>query len=195
MNLQIKYKTLFSRYGLTTKLRIAHFLAQLGHESGFLARRESVYYTSIEGLRKTFYSPFKGKPDAFVAQYLRNSEKCANYVYANRMGNGPETSGDGYKFRGGGLLQNTGRNQFKWLTDVTGIDFIGNPDLIIEEVNALIAALEYWKSSNLNRLADKDDLDALSDLVNIGRVTVAYGDSNGFAHRKELLKHFKNELA
>jgi putative chitinase len=195
MNLQIKYKTLFSRYGLSTKLRISHFLAQIGHESGFIARRESVYYTTVEGLRKTFYSPFKKKSDAFVSQYLRNSEKCANYVYANRMGNGNEASGDGYKFRGGGLLQNTGKNQFKWLTEVTGIDFIGNPNLIIEEVNALIAALEYWKANNLNRLADKDDLDGISDIVNIGRETTAYGDSNGFAHRKILLNHFKTEVA
>ena len=190
-----KYKSLFENYALNTVLRISHFLAQIGHESGFILKREDLYYTSISGLRKTFKTPFKGKSDAFVSQYLRNPEKCADYVYANRMGNGNEASGDGWRFRGGGYLQNTGRNQFTWLTNVTGIDFIGQPNLILIEANAMIAALEYWKANDLNSYADKDDIDALSDIINIGRKTVAYGDSNGFAHRKILLTHFKNEAA
>lgn len=190
-----KYKSLFVKYGLNTILRISHFLAQIGHESGFLLKRENLYYTTVAGLRKNFKTPFRGKSDAFVSQYLRNPEKCANYVYANRMGNGDEASGDGWRFRGGGYLQNTGRNQFQWLTDVTGIDFVGQPNLILIEANALIAALEYWKINNLNIHADNDDIDAISDIINIGRKTMAYGDSNGFAHRKTLLTHFKNEAA
>lgn len=194
MNLNIKYKTLFLKYGLNTVLRIAHFLAQIGHESGFILQREGLYYTTIEGLRKTFKSPFLGKTDEFVSQYLRNPEKCANYVYANRMGNGNEASGDGWRFRGGGLLQNTGRKMFQWLTNRTGIDFIGQPNLILIEANAMIAALEFWKENNLNILADKDDIDGISDIINIGRKTKAYGDSNGFAHRLVLLNFYKKQI-
>jgi putative chitinase len=191
MNLATKYKTVFNKYNVNTKLRQAHFLAQIGHESGFQLKREGLYYTTIVGLKKTFKSPFKGKSDAFVIQYLRNPEKCANYVYANRMGNGNEASGDGWKYRGGGYLQNTGKNQFQHLTNITVIDFVGQPNLILEEANAVIAALVYWNDNKLNLLADKDDVDGVSDVINIGRKTIAYGDSNGFAHRKLLLDHFK----
>jgi predicted chitinase len=75
-----------------------------------------------------------------------------------------ENSGDG--FRGGGIFQNTFRNSYLKLSKDTRIDFIGNPDLITVEANAVIAALEYWKNNNLNKYADLDDLDAISDIIN-----------------------------
>jgi putative chitinase len=189
-----KYRTQFKNYEVDTKLRIIHWMTQVASESNFKAVRESVYYTTIKGLRNTFYSPFKNKSDSFVKQYLRNSEKCANYVYANRMGNGDESSGDGYRNRGGGFLQNTGHNQYQALSTSTGIDFIGNPDLILEEPNAVIAALEYWKDNNLNYYADKDDLDGVSDKINIGRKTEEYGDANGFKDRLENYEHYKKMI-
>jgi putative chitinase len=89
------------------------------------------------------YSPFKGKSDSFISQ--NPDRKCANYVYSNREGNGNEASGDGFRFRGGGIFQNTFRNSYLKLSKDTRIDFIGNPDLITVEANAVIAALEYWK--------------------------------------------------
>ncbi len=195
MKLYQKYKTLLSNYGLNTLLRLAHFFAQIEHESGLKLVRESCYYTTTEGLRKTFKTPFAGKSDAFVSQYLRNSEKCANYVYANRGGNGNEASGDGFKFRGGGYLQNTFKEMYEWLTEQTGIDFIGNPDLILIEANALMCALAYWKVHKLNTFADKDDLDSISDIINIGHPTVKKGDANGYEKRKLLLAKYKKELA
>lgn len=195
MKLYEKYKTLLSNYGLNTFLRLAHFFAQIHHESGLKLVRESCYYTTIDGLRKTFKTPFVGKSDAFVRQYLRNSEKCANYVYANRGGNGDEKSGDGFKFRGGGYLQNTFKQMYEWLTEQTGINFVENPDLILIESNALIAALAYWKSHNLNVLADKDNLDNISDIVNLGHPTVKKGDSNGFENRALLLNKYKIEIS
>ncbi len=194
MDLHKKYRTLFNRYYVDTKLRITHFLAQIGHESGFVLKRENLYYTTILAARNAFKTPFKGKTDSFVTLYLRNPEKMANYVYANRMGNGNEASGDGWKYRGGGYLHNTGRNEYQRLTDKTGIDFVGRPNLILEEPNAIIAALLYWSDNNLNKNADKDDIDSVSDIINIGRKTEAYGDANGFAHRKVLLDNFKRNI-
>ena len=100
------------------------------------------------------------------------------------MGNGDESSGDGWKFRGGGLLQHTGKNEYKVLTARTGIDYVSHPELLNNEADALIAAIDFWNRLGLSNLADKDDLDSISDLINIGRKTNTYGDANGFADRK-----------
>lgn len=194
MNLYDKYKTLFEKYEVNTPLRISHFMCQAEHESRFKLVRESLYYNSIDRLKAIFYTPFKGKTDSFVRQYLRNSEMCANYVYANRMGNGDQYSGDGFKFRGGGWFQNTGRNMYAWLKKETGIDFVVNPDLIIEEPNAVLCALLFWKEHNLNKYADLDDLDSVSDIINMGRLTSKEGDSNGYADRLAKLNKWKTIL-
>lgn len=194
MNLPEKYNKLFNNYGLTSELRTAHFMAQLDHESGLKPRRESLYFKTVEGLRATFKKPFKNKPDSFVKKYLKDSVKCANYVYANREGNGNEASGDGFKYRGGGLIQNTHKNGYQRLKDKTGIDFVANPDFILEEEKAVLAALIFWQDNNLNRYADRDDLDAVSDIINIGRQTKKEGDANNYKHRKECLDKWKQIL-
>lgn len=194
MKLNEKYKTLLNKYEVNTPLRVAHFMGQIEHESGLIPKRESLYFTSIDGLRKTFYSPFKNKTDSFVKSFLRNSEHCANYVYANRGGNGDQASGDGFKYRGGGFIQNTFKDGYAWLQAKTGIPFLDNPDLILVEANAMICALEFWKENVLNKYADLDDLDAVSDKINIGRLTDKEGDSNGYAHRKECLNKWKTIL-
>jgi len=194
MQLYEKYNTLFNNYGLTSALRTANFMAQIDAESGLKPKRESLYFKTIEGLRNTFYTPFKGKSDAFVSQYLKDSVKCANYVYANRGGNGNEASGDGFKFRGGGLIQNTHKDGYQRLKDKTGIDFISNPDFIIEEANAILASLIFWKDNDLNRYADLDDLDAISDQINKGKQTVKEGDSNGYDKRQKCLIKWKQIL-
>ncbi|SHE79004.1 glycoside hydrolase family 19 protein [Chryseobacterium takakiae] len=186
-----KYKTLLDKKGINTSIRLAHFFAQLDHESNLLPKRESLYYTTIENARAVFRTPFKNKTDAFVSSYLKSSVKMANYVYANRMGNGNEASGDGYKYRGGGYMQHTGFDEMKILKERTGIDFVSNPDLLKEEVNAFIAAIDFWNRKGLSSFADKDDLDGISDLINMGRLTVKYGDSNGFKKRKERLNYYK----
>lgn len=189
--LTTKYKTLLNKYGINTPLRLQHFWSQVDAESAIKPIRESLHYTTIKGLRDTFKTPFKGKSDAFVSQYLKNSIKCANYVYANRGGNDNEASGDGYKFRGGGMLMVTFKDGYRKLSEDTGIDFTKNPDLILEEANSLISALNYWKNNNLNKYADLDDIDSISDIINIGSKTKSYGDANGFKHRLDLLKKYK----
>lgn len=186
-----KYKTLLNAFGINTKLRYDHFMTQLEHESGLEPKRESLYYKTIEGARRVFKTPFDGKSDEFVSKYLFNSEKMANYVYANRMGNGDEASGDGFRFRAGGFIGVTGRANFLVMSKDTRIDFINDPDIINTEANALISALWYWQKANLNKHADNDDLEAISDIINIGRQTKAQGDSNGFKHRKELYGKYK----
>ena len=194
MELYEKYKTLFNGYHINTPLRLAHFMAQIDHESGLKSVREGFYYRDVETLRKIFYSPFKGKSDSFIAGYIKNPEKCANYVYANRGGNGNEASGDGWKYRGGGMLQNTFKNGYLRLTKDTGINFYDNPELILVEANAMVAACNYWKNNNLNKYADLDDLDAVSDLINKGRLTEVEGDTNGYRDRKEKLDKWKKKL-
>lgn len=194
MKLNDKYKTLFNQYEVNTPLRIAHIMAQLEHESGLVPKRESLYFKSVDGLRNNFYTPFKNKTDSFVKSFLRNSEHCANYVYANRGGNGDQASGDGFRYRGGGFIQNTFRDGYAWLQAKTGIPFLSNPDLILEEPNAVLCALIFWKENGLNKYADLDDLDAVSDKINIGRLTDKEGDSNGYAHRKECLNKWKTIL-
>lgn len=194
MTLNQKYKSLLDKYEINTPLRIAHFMAQLDHESRLIPKRESLYFTSIDSLRNTFYTPFKNKTDSFVKTYLRNSELCANYVYSNRGGNGDKDSGDGFKYRGGGLLQNTFYDGYKRLEEKTRIPFTINPELILEEPNAMLCACIFWQDNNLNKYSDLDDLDAVSDQINIGRQTVKEGDSNGYAHRKECLIKWKQIL-
>lgn len=193
--LEIKYKIILNRYEINTPLRLAHFFAQIYAESGLLLKRESGFYRDVSTLRRIFLSPFRGKSNNFVASYLMNSKKLLNYVYANRMGNGNEASGHGFKYRGGGYLQTTGFNQYHKLSLAIGVDLLEKPELIETEHYAMLAACIYWKENNLNRFADADNLDAISDIINIGRVTKTYGDSNGFEHRKKALiifkKHFK----
>lgn len=194
LELSKKYKTRLDLGGIDTPIRLAHFFAQIDHESGLKPVRESLYYTKVSGARSAFYTPFKGKTDAFIQGYLKNSVKMANYVYANRMGNGNEASGDGFKYRGGGYLQHTGKNEYTILTKNLKVNYVDSPDLLINEADAMIAAIDGWNRRNLNPFADDDDLDAISDIINIGSRTKAYGDANGFPDRKKKLDFYKKEF-
>ncbi len=188
--LDLKYKTLFNQYGVNTPLRVAHFMTQIQAESNLKPITENLNY-SYESLLKVFKKYFSS---VTAKKYARNPEKIANRVYANRMGNGDEKSGDGWKFRGRGFLQTTGFDNYKALSDYTGNCYVQNPDLLLNEADAIIAALYYWKVNNLNKYADIDDIDKVSDKVNIGRPTTAYGDAHGFKNRKAYLQEWKKEL-
>lgn len=179
MNLQEKYKSLFEKYRLTTKLRIAHFMTQIEHESGLKPISENLNY-SADRLRVIFPKYFISKEDAI--RYERQPERIANRVYANRMGNGSEASGEGWKYRGRGFIQITGKENYFRLANDTDLDYLKNPDLLLEEANAMISALWFWKLKGLNVLADKNDI--------IGITTRINGGLNGIEHRKELLKKY-----
>ncbi len=179
MNLQDKYKTLLDNYGINTKLRKAHFFAQIHHESGLKPISENLNY-SASGLIRVFRKYFT---DIEVNSFANNPKMIANRVYANRMGNGDEKSGEGYKYRGRGFLQITGKENYHRLANDTDIDCLKNPDLLLEEANAMISALWFWKLKGLNALADKDDLIGITKRIN--------GGKNGLEHRAELLLKYK----
>ena len=183
MELYEKYKTLFNSYHLNTNIRIAHFMAQIEHESGLKTISENLNY-SAKGLSQTFKKYF---PDNVSAnKYAKQPERIANKVYANRMGNGTEQSGDGWKYRGRGFLQITGKSNYLVLSKDTRIDFLNNPDLLLQEPNALIGALWFWSKNNLNSFADKDDIVTITKRIN--------GGINGLEDRKLKLKKWKIKL-
>lgn len=193
MNLWEKYRTLFNAYHINTDLRISHFMAQLEHESGGLKPKAENLNYSQEGLLDTFGKYFNNSPKEAL-KYQRQPERIANKVYANRMGNGNEASGDGWKYRGRAFFQLSGKNNYLVLSKDTKIDCYNNPDILLEEPNAIISALWYWGKRKLNALADKDDLDAISDLINIGHDTPKVGDAIGYEKRKLLLIKYKKML-
>lgn len=178
MKLHEKYKTLFEKYGLNTKLRISHFLSQLEHESGLKPISENLNYSEY-GLLNTFGKYFN-KTTAKL--YARKPEKIANRVYANRMGNGNEASGEGWKYRGRGFIQVTGKINYHQLANDTDLDCLKNPDLLLQEANAMISALWFWNSKGLNKLADKNDIKGITKRIN--------GGYNGLEHRQELLNKY-----
>lgn len=178
-------------FEINTPLRVVHFMAQVFHETGNLSKVEENLNYSAEALQRTWPSRFDA---ATAAAYQRKPEMIANKVYANRMGNRDEASGDGWKHRGAGALQLTGKdNQFACAMAL-GIDPTLVADWLKTEEGASRSAGWFWKVNNLNRYADKDDLDAVSDAINIGRRTDKEGDAIGFAHRKALTDAFKRVL-
>lgn len=190
MNLALRYRTLLNYYGINTPLRLAHFFAQIDAESGLKPISENLNY-SPKRLSEVFPKYFTRSQ---CNEYGGKPEKIANRVYANRMGNGNEGSGDGWKYRGRGFIQLTGKDNYAKASKDTRVDYLKNPDLLLNEADAMTVALWYWKSINANKYADKDNLDGISDLINIGRLTVKIGDANGFQHRKELLRKYKIEF-
>jgi putative chitinase len=170
-----KIPLLIAKYGCTTKLRLAHFLAQCDHESaGFTAVVENLNY-SEKGLRTVFGKYFT------LAEAIRFAHKpkdIANRVYANRMGNGDPDSGDGFNLRGRGYIQTTGRLNYVAFGKFIGVDLIADPDLVATEY-ALESAAFFFSKNNLWAVCDKGDTAAVVALVT-KRVN---GGDNGLAHR------------
>jgi len=179
MTLQQKYKSLLEKYELNTPLRIAHFFAQIEHESGLKPISENLNYSALR-LLQVFTKYFRYQDIA--NNYEKQPQRIANRVYANRMGNGDEASGEGWKYRGRGFIQITGKENYFRLANDTDLDCLKNPDLLLEEANAMISALWFWKLKGLNKLADKNDIVGITKRINGGNI--------GLAHRKELLKKY-----
>ena len=196
-------------YAIDTPLRIAHFLAQIGHESGFKMVEEGGSYTA-KRMRKIFGCKGGAKNyDAVTddaskgrlrdklwteeAKYANNSKNLLNYVYSSRMGNGDEASGDGYKYRGRGMMQLTGKNLYKKFTTTHNKknpsdqrDFEASPELLNEISYGVESAFFYWDSRNINTIADSDNLTKVTIAVN--------GGTNGLPDREARLKRIKKEL-
>ena len=170
-----------AKFGINTPLRLAHFLAQCGHESGgFKATSENLNY-SAKGLVGTFKKYFP--TEAAALPYERKPEKIANKVYASRMANGSESSGDGYKFRGRGYIQLTGKDNYTQFGKAIGEDILSNPDVVSGKY-ALLSAAWFWSKNGLNNLSDGGSTDAVVTSIT-KRVT---GGTIGLADR---IKHFK----
>ncbi len=151
--------------------RAAGFLAQLAHESGgFNAVVENLNY-SAAGLRKTFSKYFP--TDELAAQYARKPEMIANRVYANRMSNGPEASGDGWKFRGRGLIQLTGRHNYTRFAEGLGITLDETIAYLETPEGAVSSAGWFWDNNDLNNYCDRDDFVGLTKRINGGTIGLA----------------------
>jgi putative chitinase len=170
-----------AKFELNTPLRLAHFLAQAGHESGgFKAVNENLNY-GAKGLLGIFKKYFPTPQKA--ALYERKPEKIANLVYGGRMGNGPEASGEGYKFRGRGYIQLTGKDNYKAFDAVVPENLIESPDLVATKY-PLLSAAWFFHKNGLHKIADGGATDAVVTSVT-KRVN---GGTIGLADR---IKHFK----
>jgi putative chitinase len=169
-----------AKFGITNPLRLAHFLAQCGHESGgFKAVNENLNY-GAKGLLGTFPKYFNATT---AAQYERKPEMIASKVYGGRMGNGPESTKDGYKFRGRGYIQLTGKDNYTAFDKFVDDDILGNPDLVATKY-PLMSAAWFFNKNGLWSICDKGADDATVTLVT-KRVN---GGTIGLADR---IKHFK----
>jgi len=199
-----------SLYNVNTPIRIAHFLAQTGHESGFIVKSEIGNYSATRmremfGCRGGSKNYSKAIDDCALgrqreklwseeSRYMLNAEALLNFVYSSRMGNGDEKSGDGYKYRGRGIIQLTGKDTYRRYTSIHNRtnpddprDFVQNPDLITESLQyGIESAFVYWSMVDANKLADTDDSTALSKAIN--------GGLNGFKDRMECLDKIKKHL-
>jgi len=169
-----------AKFNITTPLRLAHFLSQCAHESGnFKAVSENLNY-SADGLKKIFPKYF---PGTLSESYARNPEKIASRVYGGRMGNGDETTKEGFKFRGRGFIQLTGKQNYTNFTKFIGEDCVANPDLVASKY-PLASAAFFFNSNKLWEICDKGADDATVTAVT-KRVN---GGTIGLPNR---IKHFK----
>ena len=180
-SLDTKYHSILDKYGINTPLRKAHFWGQVAHESGCKPIQENLNY-SAEGLSKTFKKYFPTKELANT--YAHKKIQIANKVYSNRMGNGNEASGDGWKYSGKGMIQITGKDNYTAFSKDSGIDALNHPELLLEEANALISALWFWNKRGLSKYADKDDVLTITKLINGGTI--------GLADRKDNVSKLKD---
>lgn len=158
------------KFNITTPLRLAHFLSQCAHESGnFSLVKENLNY-SADGLKKIFPKYFPGNLNE---SYARKPEKIANRVYGSRMGNGNETSGDGYKYSGRGYIQLTGKDNYAAFDKLVDDDILNNPGLVATKYPLMSAAFFFDKNglwSVCDKGATSNDVIAVTKRVNGGTI-------------------------
>ena len=167
-----------SKFGIDTPLKLAHFLAQCGHESGgFRLTQENLNY-SAQGLKNIFPKYFPGN---LSESYARNPQKIASKVYGGRMGNGPDSTGEGYKFRGRGYIQLTGKDNYTAFGKAINEDILSNPDLVSTKY-PLLSAAWFFSKNCLKRCVDASDATVTSVTKCVNGGTIGLPDR---------LKHFK----
>lgn len=167
-----------AKFGINTPVKLAHFLAQCGHESaGFKVVNENLNYSS-DGLKKIFPKYFK---DILTEGYARNPQKIANRVYGGRMGNGPESTGDGFKFRGRGYIQLTGKDNYTAFGKAINEDIVSNPDLVSTKY-PLLSAAWFFSKNCLSKCVDASEATV---------TTVTKCVNGGTIGLPDRIKHFK----
>ena len=174
----------FPKYDIDTPQRIAAFIAQCGHESGgWRVFSENLNY-SAKALDAVFGKYFK-RAGRDANEYARQPEKIANVVYANRMDNGDTDSGDGWRYRGRGPIQLTGKANYTAFSKDMDVDAVDNPDLVSDDKEvALMSAIWYWNKNNLNRYADSGDIKTMTKRIN-----------GGYIGLEDRIHHWKAALA
>ena len=168
-------------YEINTPLRVAAFLAQCAHESGnFKFLKENLNYKAAS-LRKVFGKYFPD--DATAARYANKPEMIANRVYANRMGNGPEESGDGWKYCGRGLIQLTGKNNYTFFAASIGVNVEEAAEYLQTFEGAVQSACFFWEQNKLNQWADQKDIVTLTKRINGGTIGL-----------EDRIKHYNHAL-
>jgi len=171
--------TTFDRFDISTPFRQAAFIGQAAHESGnFKMLVENLNYRA-ETLMKVW--PKRFPTLEFAKQYERDPKKIANSVYANRMGNRDEASGDGFRFRGRGLFQTTGHAGYYHAGQALGEDFVMQPDLVATPQYAALTAGFFWSTHKLNQYADSRDYKMMTKKINGGFI--------GLADREKHINH------
>lgn len=183
------YAKYCNQYQINTPKRVAAFIANVVIESQYLRiLRENLKY-SAQGLARTWPNRYSstgkrgGSPNAKALSIAGKPVAIANHCYANRMGNGDESSGDGWRYCGKGPIQLTGKSNFTAFFKSAKVSDTDPEKLVAPEMGAL-SSVWFWTSNNINQKADIGDFDGCCDLVNIGRKTRELGDAHGYAQRK-----------
>jgi putative chitinase len=178
------------KYSITAPLDLAAFLATVGVESGRLtATVENLNY-SAAGLLSTFAKYFDA---ASAARYERQPQRIANRVYGNRYGNGDESTGDGWKYRGRGLIGITFHDNYAACGNALGLNLIAHPEQLEQPANAALSAAWFWSTHGINELADDGDFLAVSRAVNLGNPH-SKAMPNGYSERLALYGAAKKAL-
>jgi putative chitinase len=158
----------FERFGINTPKQQAAFIGQCSHECGNFTKLEEGLSYAADRLMKIWPRRF---PNMEIAQrYARNPKALANNVYANRMGNRDEASGDGYRFRGRGCIQTTGHSAYFHAGQALGVDFVMQPDLVAMPKYAALTAGFFWDTHKLNAFADSQDYVTMTKRINGGTI-------------------------
>ncbi|MFI3186372.1 MAG: glycoside hydrolase family 19 protein [Methylococcaceae bacterium] len=181
-----------TKFGINTPARIASFLAQTGFESGqFNNLVENLNYKTPARLMKVW--PKRFPTQASTTPYVNNQEKLANFVYANRIGNGDVNSGDGFRYRGRGIIQITGKSNYAETGKALGVDLINHPELLVTPELAALSAAYFWQGHGLNALADDQTGD--DDLEDFTTITKKInGGTAGLSQRLALFKAIEQTL-
>jgi len=173
---------------INTPYRVSHFLAQCAHESAHFTRTTENLNYSWQALRRTFRRYFD--TDELAQQYHRERRKIASRVYAGRMGNGDEASEDGWFHRGAGFIQLTGHDNQEAYWEARGDSEVFERELIVDQLaappHAAKSAGWFWMVNKLNAHADRDDKQAVSGIINVGRASATQAQINGYDDRVQL---------